>query len=44
MAKTQVTNKIDKPKVRRVGVHAKTKHSNSKSSKNYCKKYKGQGR
>lgn len=44
MAKTQVTNKIDKPKVRRAGVHAKTKHSNSKGSKNYSKKYKGQGR
>jgi hypothetical protein len=44
MAKVQVTSKIEKSKVKRSGVHAKTKHSNSKTSKNYCKKYKGQGR
>jgi len=30
--------------VSRPGVHAKTKHSNHKSSKNYTKKYRGQGR
>ncbi len=29
---------------KRPGVHAKTKNSNSKSSKNYVKKYRGQGR
>lgn len=31
-------------KVSRPGVHAKTKTSNSKRSKNYRKTYKGQGR
>lgn len=30
--------------VSRPGVHAKTKHSNHKSSKNYKKAYRGQGR
>jgi hypothetical protein len=33
-----------KTKKRRPGVHAKSKSSNLKSSKNYVKKYKGQGR
>lgn len=33
-----------KPKVRRKGVHAKTKMSQTKGSKNYQKRYKGQGR
>ena len=33
----------EKAKVRRPGVHAKTKTSNNKQSKNYVKKYKGQG-
>ena len=33
-----------KPKVRRPGVHAKTKTSKLKSSKNYRKLYKGQGK
>jgi hypothetical protein len=32
-----------KSKVRRPGVHAKTKASKSKSSKNYLKLYRGQG-
>jgi hypothetical protein len=31
-------------KVRRPGVHAKTKTSKIKTSKNYVKPYKGQGR
>ena len=31
-------------KVSRPGVHAKTKTSSNKSSKNYKKKYRGQGR
>jgi hypothetical protein len=35
--------KIEKPKVTRPGVHAKTKTSALKSSKNYKKLYKGQG-
>ena len=29
---------------KRPGVHAKTKHSKSKGSKNYVKAYRGQGR
>lgn len=32
-----------KPKKRRPGVHAKTKASKCKNSKNYLKRYKGQG-
>jgi len=31
-------------KVSRPGVHAKTKTSNNKTSKNYKKKYRGQGK
>jgi hypothetical protein len=44
MAKVIMSNHLDKPKVRRPNVHAKTKQSKSKTSKNYVKKYKGQGR
>ena len=33
-----------KPKVSRPGVHAKTKTSRSKKSKNYKKAYRAQGR
>ena len=33
-----------KTKKKRPGIHAKSKSSNLKSSKNYVKKYKGQGR
>jgi len=33
-----------KPKVKRPGIHAKTKTSKIKSSKNYKKRYVGQGR
>lgn len=33
-----------KPKVKRPGVHAKTKQSKNKTSKNYKKPYVGQGR
>lgn len=33
-----------KPKVSRPGVHAKTKMSKVKQSKNYVKPYKGQGK
>ena len=36
--------KIEKPKVKRPGVHAKTKTSSLKSSKHYKKAYCGQGR
>ncbi len=35
---------LKKPKVSRPGVHAKTKTSKSKTSRNYRKSYKGQGR
>ena len=34
----------DRSDVNRPGVHAKTKMSNNKNSKNYKKKYRGQGR
>jgi hypothetical protein len=44
MAKIQtIIKKKEKKKVSRPGVHAKTKSSKLKSSKNYLKKYKGQG-
>jgi len=42
--KKQITAKIYKPPKKRKGIHAKTKMSKIKSSKNYFKKYKGQGR
>ena len=34
----------DKTRKKRKGVHAKSKSSNLKGSKNYLKKYKGQGK
>jgi hypothetical protein len=37
-------NYLDKPKKKRPGVHAKTKNSKSKGSKNYVKAYRGQGK
>ena len=44
MAKqTNVTNFLKKPKVIRPGIHAKTKASKLKSSKNYKKLYTRQG-
>jgi hypothetical protein len=36
--------KIIKPKTKRLGVHAKSKTSKLKSSKNYKKLYRGQGK
>lgn len=45
-AKAKQTNtsvKLDKPKKKRPGVHAKSKSSKLKQSKNYLKKNKGQG-
>ena len=33
-----------KTRKKRPGVHAKTKHSRSKGSRNYVKPYRGQGR
>ncbi len=44
MAKLNLFAFKEKAKVRRPGVHAKTRTSNNKQSKNYVKKYKGQGR
>lgn len=44
MAKTITANYKIKNKVKRKGIHARTKTSSSKSSKNYFKTYKGQGR
>jgi len=42
--KQQESSNYKKTKVSRPGVHAKTKTSNNKNSKNYKKKYRGQGR
>ena len=45
MAKiTNTVEKIAKPKVKRPGVHSKANTSSLKSSKNYKKLYRGQGR
>ncbi len=43
MAKLNLFAYKQKSKVRRPGVHAKTKTSSNKQSKNYVKKYRGQG-
>jgi hypothetical protein len=43
-AKTTSTSSFrKKPKVKRPGIHAKTKQSKSKTSKNYAKAYVAQG-
>lgn len=39
LTRTQIKTKVSRP-----GVHAKTKTSKMKRSKNYRKSYKGQGR
>ena len=44
MAKKQAVHKRIERFVSRPGVHAKTKNSKLKRSKNYKKPYKGQGR
>jgi hypothetical protein len=44
MAKQIIGNYYKKPKVKRKGIHAKSKQSSLKSSKNYSKVYRGQGR
>jgi hypothetical protein len=44
MAKVQSVVKYEKPSINRKGVHAKSKTSSLKTSKNYKKLYKGQGR
>ena len=40
----QSSTKLVKKNISRPGVHAKSKTSTLKSSKNYVKKYKGQGK
>ena len=44
MAKANLSTHLESPKVNRPGVHAKSRNSNNKKSKNYVKKYRGQGR
>lgn len=45
MAKiTNTVQKVETPKVNRPGVHAKSKTSSLKTSKNYKKLYRGQGK
>ena len=44
MAKVILNNYNKKNKVKRQGVHAKSKTSKLKTSKNYAKKYRGQGK
>jgi hypothetical protein len=44
MARVNLSTRLESPKVSRPGVHAKSRNSNNKKSKNYVKKYKGQGR
>lgn len=44
MAKHLSGYKIETTKKKRPGVHSKTKNSRSKNSKNYVKKYRGQGK
>lgn len=41
---TTVVKKVESKKVSRPGVHAKSKSSKLKNSKNYFKKYNGQGK
>ena len=44
MAKIIASNYRLKHKVKRKGIHAKSKSSTLKSSKNYVKRYRGQGK
>ena len=44
MAKITINNYRKKPQRKRPGIHAKTKMSKLKSSKNYRKAYRGQGK
>lgn len=44
MAKVIAFLHREKPKRKRPGVHAKSKSSKLKSSKNYFKRYRGQGK
>ena len=44
MARSVLSTSMGTPKKRRPGVHSKKKNSSHKHSKNYVKKYRGQGR
>jgi len=44
MARRAITVYREKKRVRRPGVHSKSKTSNHKTSRHYKKKYRGQGR
>jgi len=44
MAKQTESNKKESKSIKRPGVHKKSKTSKLKSSKNYVKKYVGQGK
>ena len=44
MARIVLSNYVSKTKKKRPGIHAKSKSSKLKSSKNYAKAYRGQGR
>jgi len=44
MARRVLTVYREKKRVRRPGIHAKSKTSNHMTSRHYKKKYKGQGR
>lgn len=44
MAKLVLGNYVSKPNKKRPGVHAKSKSSKLKNSKNYVKQYRGQGK
>ena len=44
MARKQIIPYYKKKKIKRKGIHSKSKPSNLKSSKNYIKPYKGQGK
>lgn len=44
MAKTTISQKVKKTSTKRPGVVAKTRNSKIKSSKNYVKRYRGQGK
>ena len=44
MAKQTVTRPSGTTKRKRKGIHSKNNTSSSKNSKNYSKKYRGQGR
>lgn len=43
MKKNNTSTKEKKTKIKRKGIHSKKKSSGLKSSKNYRKKYRGQG-